>query len=52
VKENVLNLKIILTTLKKHNVRFVLIGGQAGVAQGSAYMTRDVDICYARQLKD
>ncbi|HDY69235.1 MAG TPA: hypothetical protein ENH85_15795 [Candidatus Scalindua sp.] len=52
MKENVLNLKKILTTLKKHNVRFVLIGGQAGVAQGSAYMTRDVDICYARDKEN
>ncbi len=43
-----LNLKEILTTLKNHNVRFVLIGGQAAVAQGSAYLTRDVDICYGR----
>ncbi len=47
-----LNLKEILTTLKKHNVRFVLIGGQAGVAQGSAYMTSDVDICYARDKEN
>lgn len=47
-----LNLKKILTTLKEHNVCFVLIGGQAGVAQGSAYMTSDVDICYARDKKN
>ena len=47
-----LNLKEILTTLKNHNICFVLIGGQAAVAQGSAYLTWDVDICHDRDEKN
>jgi predicted nucleotidyltransferase len=31
-----------------HDVQFVLIGGQALVAHGSAYVTYDTDICYQR----
>ncbi|UCD85611.1 MAG: hypothetical protein JSU92_05315 [Deltaproteobacteria bacterium] len=47
-----LDLKEILTTLRNNNVHFVLIGGQAAVIQGSAYLTRDVDICYARDKEN
>lgn len=47
-----LNLKEILTTLKNHNICFVLIGGQAAVAQGSAYLTWDIDICHARDKEN
>lgn len=43
-----LNFKKILTTLKNHNVKFILIGGRAAVVYGSSYPTYDVDICYAR----
>jgi hypothetical protein len=38
----------ILETLLRHGVDFVLIGGLAGVALGSAYQTRDTDIAYER----
>jgi hypothetical protein len=38
----------ILETLVRHRVDFVLIGGMAGVARGSAYVTLDVDIAYER----
>lgn len=38
----------LLETLARHEVDFVLIGGLAGVARGSAYVTLDVDIAYAR----
>jgi hypothetical protein len=38
----------ILETLTRHRVEFVLIGGLAGVAMGSAFQTRDVDIAYSR----
>jgi hypothetical protein len=38
----------ILETLTRHGVDFVLIGGLAGVAMGSAFQTSDVDIAYAR----
>ena len=36
----------LLTALCKANVEFVVIGGMAAVAQGSAYVTADLDICY------
>lgn len=38
----------ILRTLLGHDVDFVLIGGLAGIAHGSAYPSYDVDIAYAR----
>jgi hypothetical protein len=40
----------ILETLVRHQVDFVLIGGLAGVALGSAYQTSDVDIAYERSV--
>ena len=40
--------KRVLETLVAHDVDFVLIGGLAGVARGSAYPTYDVDLAYAR----
>jgi hypothetical protein len=40
--------KPILETLVAHDVDFVLIGGLAGMAHGSAYPSYDVDIAYAR----
>lgn len=39
----------LLTALCKANVEFVVIGGMAAVAQGSAYVTADLDICYQRE---
>ena len=36
-----------LTTLNTARVRFVLVGGLAVVAQDSASITDDIDICYA-----
>ncbi len=38
----------LLETLVDHSVDFVLIGGLAGVARGSAYITLDVDVAYER----
>ena len=38
----------LLETLISHGVDFVLIGGMAGVARGSAYATLDVDVAYDR----
>lgn len=43
-----LKFKEILSALKQHNIQFVFVGGQAAVARGSAYVTLDVDLCYAR----
>jgi hypothetical protein len=38
----------ILRQLAEHQVEYVLIGGLAMIAQGSAYVTKDLDICYRR----
>ncbi len=38
----------LLRVLVAHGVDFVVIGGMAGSARGSAYITRDLDIAYAR----
>lgn len=38
----------LLETLVRHEVDFVLIGGMAGTACGSAYVTLDVDVAYGR----
>lgn len=38
----------ILRTLNEHGVRYVLIGGLAAILWGSDYITKDVDVCYAR----
>jgi hypothetical protein len=38
----------IFSILKKHDVKFVVIGGLAGMYHGSARVTYDIDICYAR----
>lgn len=37
-----------LRVLRDHDVRFVIIGGIAGVLLGSPSLTFDLDICYAR----
>jgi hypothetical protein len=38
----------LLQALSKHGVDFVVIGGVAGLAHGSAYPTYDLDVAYAR----
>jgi hypothetical protein len=38
----------ILRTLSSHGVRSVLIGGFAGNLRGTADVTQDLDVCYAR----
>ena len=43
-----LDLGSLLGALNKHGVDFVVIGGVAGLAQGSAYPTYDLDVAYAR----
>jgi hypothetical protein len=45
----VLQTKHLLLALIEHQVDFVMIGGMAAVAQGSAYVTADLDVCYRRQ---
>src|SRR5580693_7594428 len=43
-----IDLRLIVETLVDHGVAFVVVGGVAGVAHGSARNTFDLDICYAR----
>lgn len=43
-----LQAKPLLGTLERHGVDFVVVGGVAGLAQGSSYPTYDLDIAYAR----
>jgi len=40
----------ILRVLIEHDVRYVLIGGQAATAHGSPSVTQDIDICYERSV--
>lgn len=41
-------LERLLGTLQQHRVTFILVGGVAARAHGSARLTQDVDIVYAR----
>lgn len=43
-----LQLEPLLDSLDRHGVDFVVVGGVAGLAHGSAYPTYDFDIAYAR----
>ena len=40
--------KAMLTRLREQEIRFIVIGGIAGVLHGSPYPTSDVDICPAK----
>jgi predicted nucleotidyltransferase len=42
------DLGAILRALADHGVRFVLVGGVAAAAHGSARLTQDLDVVYAR----
>ncbi|MGH2986713.1 MAG: hypothetical protein ACRDLO_08505 [Solirubrobacterales bacterium] len=42
------DLHALLGPLVRHGVDFVVIGGQAGTAQGSSYPSYDLDVAYAR----
>ena len=44
--------KAILEALRRHEVDFVVIGGLAGIAQGSVLPSFDLDIAYARDRKN
>jgi hypothetical protein len=50
----VANLKVesLLKELYRLEVEFVIIGGMAAVAQGSAYLTVDLDLCYSRKKEN
>lgn len=42
------NFQQLITCLSEADVEYVLIGGLAAIAHGSAYVTYDVDVCYER----
>ena len=42
------DLRGLLEPLVRHGVDFVLIGGMAGIAQGSSYPSYDLDVAYAQ----
>jgi hypothetical protein len=39
----------VFRVLRKHDVRFIVIGGYAAILLGSPVLTGDVDICYRRE---
>jgi hypothetical protein len=43
-----LEAKPLLEALNSHGVDFVVVGGIAGLAQGSSYPTYDLDVAYSR----
>ena len=42
------NFAEILPLLVRHGVRFIVVGGGAAIAHGSARLTSDIDVVYAR----
>jgi hypothetical protein len=42
------NFKAALVALGDARVNFIVVGAYAGVLQGSAQVTQDIDICYER----
>ncbi|MBV8897586.1 MAG: hypothetical protein JO051_13830, partial [Acidobacteriaceae bacterium] len=42
----------LLATLARHRVNFVVIGGAAAIAHGSARLTQDLDILYERSTEN
>jgi hypothetical protein len=46
------NLSSLLATLRRHGVRFVLVGGVAAVVEGAPLSTFDVDIVPARDRRN
>ncbi|HEX4606075.1 MAG TPA: hypothetical protein VH724_18890 [Candidatus Angelobacter sp.] len=45
---SMINFEATLKALADHHVNFVVVGGYASTLHGSAYLTRDLDICYER----
>ena len=48
----VIELEPALKSLSENEVDFVIIGGVAITAYGSAYLTQDLDFCYSRSLEN
>ena len=47
-----IQLEPILKALTESKVEFVVVGGVAITAHGSAYLTQDLDFCYSRTTKN
>jgi hypothetical protein len=47
-KGHLLQIRDLMEALDRHAVDFIVIGGIAGIAHGSAYPTYDFDVLYAR----
>lgn len=47
-----LDIDRILNVLEEHRVKYIIIGGTAAILQGSAHLTMDLDICYARDREN
>ena len=45
-------LERLLRELHERGVQFIVIGGMAAVAQGSSFLTADLDLCYSRDKKN
>ena len=45
-----INFEATLKAFSERGVNFVVIGGYAATLHGSAYLTRDLDICYERGI--
>jgi predicted nucleotidyltransferase len=48
----VLKVEDLLKELNRLGVEFIVIGGMAAVAHGSAYLTMDLDLCYSRRTEN
>jgi predicted nucleotidyltransferase len=46
------NFRELLPRLVRHDVRFILIGGGAAIAHGTARTTQDVDVVYSRDAEN
>ena len=47
-----LKVESLLKELHRLEVEFIIIGGMAAVAHGSAYLTLDLDLCYSRKKEN
>jgi hypothetical protein len=52
IPETPLQASPLLRALVHHGVDFVVVGGMAGLAHGSAYPTYDLDVAYARDREN
>lgn len=46
------NFTVLLPTLVKGNIRFILVGGAAAIAHGSSRLTNDLDVVYDRDFQN